>query len=623
MGIEIESEKLKNIGRSLSVKTYSGVEMNAEFELLSNLTRRGDLNWWKASLPFKAFSSSNQNANTLVNYYSTNDDLLHTEVNQSSQKVVSVNGLNTLSVTYNNQTTFGPDARGLLLVAKDNVLQGNSIANFMYSNRPPYFNYVNNMVTSLPLQSFSQSFLDAKNYIVNNFNPNWSSDQYSQEVTRDYSLELPEAALEIPRLASKLVDFKFNVANNYSFELEKSKFSKTYKRVFPTISLADNETNLDLPFSNPVGEFFTKLKTNTEALPQNLFDKFIDFVIPVKQILSNLLVCVGNGGCPSNTSSTFSNSKQGQIIRKDLDANIIYDNLEGKSISNAQNNQPSLMNFTVGAAPQVFNVGTELYFDYYYPENNLLAITDTDTMRIVSDVFTLFANNNGTELNQATNGNFIVNTQWNSNDLVLAGMPQNLVPKVIFKPNGSNVWQIIGDVNQAISYNQLGVFAFGISLENDLVPPTVVVQAPNTFTQGQIITVIITDNLSGINWNNTSIYLNGIKVPFNHNGSEIQITLPASIDNNYFLQVLTYDYSFNYKSYEREYPCKSSILIRSLEGRSDSPIIEKVSNFIEIDTQVPGGKNILLNAGKNIIFKPGFKIEAGQVMTAEIKGCDN
>ena len=114
--------------------------------------------------------SCNSCNNILKNYYSTNDDLLHTEVNQSSQKEVSKNGLQTLSVTYNNITSFGADARGLLLVAKDGALEGNSIANFMYSNRPPYINYVNNIVTGLPLQSFSQSFLDAKNYILNNFN---------------------------------------------------------------------------------------------------------------------------------------------------------------------------------------------------------------------------------------------------------------------------------------------------------------------------------------------------------------------------------------------------------------------------------------------------------------------
>lgn len=625
MGVEIEAEKIKNEGRSLSIKTYSGVEMAEEYQLLTNLTRRGPLNWWKATLPLKSYSSSKQNANTLINYYSPTDDLLKTEVNQSSQKTISVNGLQTLNVTYNNITTFGPEARARMLVAKDNVLQGNSIANFMFSNRPTYFNYVNNFVTGLPLQSFSQSFLDAKNYIINDFDQNWSADQYNHEITRDYSIEQPALAVEIPKLAGKLVDFKFNVANNYSFDLEKSKFSKTYKRVFPTISLADNETNLDLSFSNPVQELFTNLKTNTEALPQNLFDKFMDFVIPAKQIINNFFVCVGNGGCPSSSGSLSSDvSKSGSVIRKDLNANIIYDgSINNKNTSSTQNEQPSLMNFSVGPAPQVFATGTELYFDYYYPENNLMAITATDTMRIVSDVFTLFANVNGTELNQAPNGNFTVNTTWNSNDLVLAGMPQNLVPKVIFKPNGSSNWQIIGDVNQTINFSQLGVFAFGVSLDNDLVPPTIVVQAPNTFTQGQVMTINITDNLSGINWNNTSIFINGNAVAYTHTGSQIQLTLPVSADNTYFLQVLTYDFSFNYKSYERVYPCAVSLLIRSLEGRSDAPIIEKVSNFIEIDTTVPASKNIILNAGKNIVFRPGFKIETGQVMTAEIKGCED
>ncbi|OYU93947.1 MAG: hypothetical protein CFE21_18330 [Bacteroidetes bacterium B1(2017)] len=625
MGVEIEAEKIKNEGRSLSIKTYSGVEMAEEYELLTNLTRRGALNWWKATLPFKSYSSSKQNANTLINYYSNDDDLLDTKVNQSSQKTISVNGLQTLNVTYNNITTFGPEARGRMLVAKDNALLGNSIANFMFSNRPTYFNYVNNFVTGLPLQSFSQSFLDAKNYIINNFDPNWSSGQFSHEITRDYSIEQPALAVEIPKLASKVGEFKFNVANNYSFDLEKSKFSKTYKRIFPTISLADNESNLDLSFSNPVQELFTNLKTNTEALPQNLFDKFMDFVIPVKQYLNNFLVCVGNGGCPSGSNAIASGeSKTGAVIRKDLNANVIYDgSTNTKNTSSAQNTQPSLMNFTVGPSPQVFATGTELYFDYYYPENNLMAITASDTMRIVSDVFTLFANLNGTELNQAPNGNFTVNTTWNSNDLELAGMPQNLVPKIIFKPNGASTWQIIGDVNQTINFNQLGVFAFGVSLENDLVPPTIAVQAPSTFTQGQIMTINISDNLSGINWNNTSIFINGIAVAYTHTGSQIQLTLPASADNTYFVQVLTYDFSFNYKSYERVYPCAVSLLIRSLEGRSDAPIIEKVSNFIEIDTQVPGGKDIILNAGKNIVFKPGFRIEAGQVMTAEVKGCEN
>ncbi len=73
-----------------------------------------------------------------------------------------------------------------------------------------------------------------------------------------------------------------------------------------------------------------------------------------------------------------------------------------------------------------------LLFKYYYPENQLKAVTVADTFKIITDVFFLNAMNGTTDLNTAPNGNFTINTQFSNYEFALAGLPTNLRQKYCF-----------------------------------------------------------------------------------------------------------------------------------------------------------------------------------------------
>ena len=245
-------------------------------------------------------------------------------------------------------------------------------------------------------------------------------------------------------------------------------------------------------------------------------------------------------------------------------------------------------------------------------------------MRIISDVFLLFATDNLTNVPIAPNGNFQISTVFSPTDLALASLPPSTITKVIFKPHNSNIWEIISDVNTTISFNRTGTYAIAATIERDIVSPSISI----AFSQAtDNLGITFADNTSGINWGNTQILVNGKMVEYLRIGTNNTINLPILSlktlpEGTYFVQVLTYDFATNFASKEQIFPCEYKSKIVSFEGRIDSPIYEKALKSLETNAKLPLTKPVYLKSGGNILLGPGFETK-DNVFKAEIGGCSN
>ena len=85
--------------------------------------------------------------------------------------------------------------------------------------------------------------------------------------------------------------------------------------------------------------------------------------------------------------------------------------------------------------------------------------------------------------------------------------------------------------------------------------------------------------------------------------------------------VSTSDLAYNTAVKNWKYPCESDLSIHSVT--SSVPVVQKVSGIINVNAFVPENSNLSFQAGKFIIFEPGFEMKDGKTMQAEVKGCDN
>ena len=387
-------------------------------------------------------------------------------------------------------------------------------------------------------------------------------------------------------------------------------------RILPTISLPDITSNLILPEQDLLSLLWIKIKIHVENLGTALVNQAFGFVTEQFYTTINSVTTLTNGIFGS--SNTF--------IRKSLSGEIMYDkNSKDQALAA---NVPSVFTFTINPSPQVFTNTTSLKFSYFYPQNQLNAVTVIDTFRIISDVFYVNATDGTTPVNTAPNGNFNINTNFSPNDLALASLPSNMIPRIMYKPNDSYTWEDIGAVNQNISFNKLGTFGIGVKISNDFVPPVISAVIPTIFTSPNSIIFDLSDDKSGIDWQKTKIWVNGTLINYTRvsNTNQINIpigSLPANAQNTFLVQMVTYDLAGNQQLYNRLLPCNYSVTINSLLDRIGTPITEQATTKIEINAKVPFDKDLHLKAGQNILLEPGFEMLKGKVFKAEIGGCNN
>ncbi len=266
-------------------------------------------------------------------------------------------------------------------------------------------------------------------------------------------------------------------------------------------------------------------------------------------------------------------------------------------------------------------------FSFYFPNNEVITITPNDTFRIISDVFTLKAIFNSTNLNTTQNGNFNVNTNFSTSDLEFASLPANLIASVLFLPNGSSTWQLIGAANVDIPFSQMGIFALGVKITNDKVPPTINVLNPIQYVTPNYYEITLSDNKSGIDWAKSIVTANGKKMTINRisNGNTFRIPIneiPSNSSGIFIIEAKALDLAGNLNTYFSIYPCEEQIIVKGLELDPGNPILKKALNKITSSTITPSNKDLIFRAGKSIELNVGFETK-GKTFKAEIGGCSN
>lgn len=401
--------------------------------------------------------------------------------------------------------------------------------------------------------------------------------------------------------------------NSYQHHGREYSNAKELNTLLVTTDYPDIESNLELPTSSPFNYFWTKLADGLLNSTQEEKQHASAFITSKEEITGTTPIALSNS------------TSQGQVNRLSLDAKPI----EYNKNSGASSAIPSVFTFTIPPSNQAFNTGTNINFLYYYPENQLHARTASDTFKIITDTFFLDATDGINKLNTAPNGNFTINTQFSNYELVLAGLPANLSPRVLFLPNNSEVWEDIGPANQTINFNRLGVFALGVALQDDYEPPIIAVNAPSTYTNNDSFIVTLTDSKSGIDWSKTAFICNDALIPIIRNGTSNTFSIsianvPKNSNNIFNISIYTSDLALHKQEFHQIYPCASSINFTNMAGSSFTSINKhQASQTIEVSGSTVIPPSIELKAGKSVLLSPGFSSEnSGGYFKAEIGGCN-
>lgn len=186
--------------------------------------------------------------------------------------------------------------------------------------------------------------------------------------------------------------------------------------------------------------------------------------------------------------------------------------------------QRSILTFEVPGQEQAFASDTETEFYYYYPGGDLRGKTEQeDTILVVSDVFFFSAKQGNLTLQKSPNGNFKVRSKVGKDDLTSLGLSATTPVALYFLPTNADRWRKLGAANSELAVNELGVYALGVSLEYDTIPPTISMELEDTTR----LLVRIEDNTL-VRWKDTEVIVNGKKCEFENRGNGL---LVVSLDN--------------------------------------------------------------------------------------------
>ncbi|WP_428656719.1 3-coathanger stack domain-containing protein [Runella sp.] len=610
--VEFALEQTQSEGVNFSTTISAGTGVNAGIAIGLSAEELEDNLEENLALPFSLASYESQNSfATVLNRHleSFGGNLLDASVAFSNETNKDIAG-KSYKLNYVNKLTYSKKA-----IDRIGLLSNNFVSKFFEDGntlKAPF------TLVSSALSGSGSAFKQIKQYQSQAFgkpkgtlNTADFSTSNTKEVTNinDYSI-----GFGLTAFLGVEFELGYKEWNKYTLPFKEYKYAKDVDRLLPVIDYPDIESNVQLPTSTPLATFISNLKTSIDNTDISALNAAKSFVTEGSSFLSSVAL-------------TFSNSQNGTTLRLGLDAKPFV-----SSVKNARTNTtPSTFTFNIPASNAAFNTGNEVLFKYYYPENQLSAATLSDTFKLVTDVFFLNARNGNTNLTTAPNGNFTVNTTFNTHELELAGLPLTLTPKVLFQPIGSNTWEIIGDVNQTINFNRLGIFAIGVSLQKDFDPPTITVTPPASFVDGQNFQFTLTDNLSGIDWSKTYFICNGTIVPYQRVGTSNSVNIPIAslhvsgspLPETFSIQIRTIDLAYNKKSFFNTYPCSKNIKFISILGGGSTLNKHQALETIEVSGSAVIPPSIELKAGKAVLLSPGFNSEnSGGYFKAEIGGCN-
>ncbi|MBB3842028.1 hypothetical protein FHS57_006057 [Runella defluvii] len=522
------------------------------------------------------------------------------------------------NVIINNQYKYGPQVTSRIFANyySTPVLQNNALAKFITMN-------TNSLVWSAftaadNTRSVYKQALDLHDWVTTTSPNNTPFNEIDLTSTRDISLiEKQEASTDLSKYKINIFKIKLDLAgvnlsswSTHKHNLSKAVYVKSLNRALLTLDYPNITNNLEIPTTHPLLMIENAINSVLGGIDDNTIAESDDFMERTSAFVDELVdILWTNLWKPRKNSAGVT----------------IYDPKQSLSTQSARiaANTPSVFTFTIPKT--AFYANTKLDFDYYYPANEIEAITTTDTLRIISDVFTISATLNNTKLLNAPRANFNIQTVFSQTDLELASLPTNLVPIVVFLPHGSTVWEKIGTLNTTFSFNRLGTYALAVKITNDDTPPTINVTFPSTFTAPNYIDVTLNDTQSGIDWAKVTFAANDLPVPYTRQGLtntfRVNISdLPTNANGIFNFYILAIDLAGNPKTYQNVYPCDYQMVISGLELDPDNPILKKALATIQANSKTPQNKDVLFRAGKSIELTPGFETK-GKTFMAQIGGC--
>lgn len=609
-------ESVKGIGNSFSNSISMSVDANNAIQGMVALTKGNKKNIPTIkSHPFSIFSGSLENGYTVKREEDFSGNPISASITLSSKSNelnIDSNSPKLYNVEYKNNYKYGSNAlKNLYLttysVGDNSLLQNNSIALFLTKKSN---SLVGSMIAN---QGIAGNFLK-QSYDLNSFMTK-TSKQYNFPIN-EIELNTTQEVTLIERnernfnfIGFKTLDFKISLNSwkTYTHNKTNGKYIRSLDRTLITTDYSDIFSNLELPNTSPIEDIKTYLENALLSAGQTAIDYANQIITKVRNFVNQSVTLI------------LTNLNQPRF------------NSFGEKIYDPKNqnlyilNTPSVFTFTIPGT--TFAQNTAIDFKYYYPSNELKAITTTDTFRVISDVFTLTASLNSLDINQAPNGNFTIQTNFSTIDLTLASLPSNLVPVVLFLPKGATSWQQIGAINSTINFSQLGDYGIGVRISSDFAPPIIQVTNPIYYVAPNYFEVTLTDLKSGIDWKSTLFVANGKIIPVNriNNSNKFRINIsdiPSKPSGIFIVEISTSDLADNTKLYTSIYPCDEYKIIKGLELEPDNPILKKAINFINSDTKTPPNKKVIFRAGQKIELKPGFET-TGTLFKAEIGGCNN
>lgn len=598
--IDIATNEDTNEGSvSMGVAASAGVSASLEQDL-------GEDRNTTFSVPTPLYFSSSESTTLGCERRTLNNQLKGFSTSFESNKSLSIAGI-TYEVDYTNEIELNTN----LSQAVSNYYRTNSNVNNLFGNFLSHakFGFISMQNGFTSSNNFYNQFVNFSKKVGELTTSSQGTNPFIHRLTRTYTNKFGGEFEFSVALGIELgLNLNLEAWSSHTSTFAEYTYLPSVQRIAKTIDRPLNDSFITLPTQNPFEIFFDRVKARLlqEALPtiQAAYDGFVQKVFePVSTSVTKFYSNLGSNRL----------SLSGEKLNKPTDT---------KALSNS--NSPSVLTFSVPPAPATFNIGTEVRFSYYYPENKLKTPIGVDTFQIVSDVFYLNAIDGQNRLSIVPNGNFTVSTNFSTYDLNRASLPLGSLVKLVFKQEGTNNWIVLGDVNTTISYNKLGVFAIAAKLQTDRISPEVTITDPTN--SQNYFTVTLAENQSGINWANTTFSVNGQIINFVRTGTTNTFTVPLTsiptpTDGVFRIIVSTSDLAYNTAVKNWKYPCESDLTIHSVT--SSVPVVQKVSGIINVNAFVPENSNLSLQAGKFIIFEPGFEMKDGKTMKAEVKGCDN
>lgn len=614
----IKYELEKNVGYHESNSIDVSAEASGVINEVAELTKGNRKNNpTTKSQPFSNFSGSLENNLTIQRSFSTSDHsnpiggLLSYSSKSSELSLIPSSPEIKFNKVFTNKYYYGENAIKNLYVTIFNPviidkLNNNTLSLFLTnkSNSLVGSAWINDGVSgSMFNQMYDLNIYMAKT--VKDFNlPSEQIKMISeQEITL---IDKGSKPFTLPKFKKRGFEIIYTSWNTYTHKHKESKYIKTLDRTLLTLDYPEIHDNLELPQQDPITILKTKLEAELNQIGQDIMDSVQEFITSITQTINNAFTIV---------LTNFN------LLRKTAEGKILFD----PSNKTLNSTTPSVFTFTIPS--NTFQTNTNLDFSFYYPNNEVIAITPNDTFRIISDVFTLKAIFNTTNLNTTYNGNFNINTNFSTSDLEFASLPANLIASVLFLPNGSSTWQVIGAANVDIPFSQMGIFALGVKISNDKVPPTINVLNPTQYLTPNYYEITLSDNKSGIDWAKSIVTANGKKMTINRisNGNTFRIPIneiPSNSNGIFILEVKTLDLAGHPNTYFSIYPCEEQIIIKGLELDPNNPILKKALIKITSSTMTPLNKDLIFRAGNFIELKAGFETK-GRTFKAEIGGCSN